>query len=309
MEYKFYNKVLDSLAYNPSVNDKQSSLTYYISLMLNSTSSIFEYEGLPDTMPQREIELMLKIQGKTCVTRCPDGEIRMLGGNLGGEPNPYYIPERFIGANPALKWSYDLKIDEECVLMYNDSSFIGLMPLFTRYASQLIESDITMNMAVIQSRIVSLLTANTDASRKQCEIFIEDIINGKLSVVTNQAFIDANTGSQSLTDLIEHHQYLQAAWKNSVGINSNYNMKRERIMSGEASMNVDTLYPLVTDMLNCRRTCWNKVNAMYGTNISVKLSSIWEQHEEMLEQITDSQVEEIEQKGSDTVNDESNTIN
>ena len=48
---------------------------------------------------------------------------------------------------------------------------------------------------------------------------------------------------------------------------------------------------------------------MYGTNISVKLSSIWEQHEEMLDQITDSQVEEIEQEGSDTVNDESNTIN
>ena len=316
MDYKFYNKVLDSLAYNSSVNDKQSSLTYYISLMLNSTSSIFEYEGLPETMPQREIELMLKVQGKTCVTRCPDGELRMLGGELGGKPNPYYIPERFIGANPALNWSYDLKIDEECILMYNDSSFIGLMPLFTRYASQLIESDITMNMAVIQSRIVSLLTANTDASRKQCEIFIEDIINGKLSVVTDQAFIEAiktipyaNTGSQSLTDLIEHHQYLQSAWKNLIGINSNYNMKRERIMSGEASMNIDTLYPLVTDMLNCRRTCWNKVNAMYGTNISVKLSSIWEQHEEMLDQITDSQVEEIEQKGSDTVNDESNTIN
>lgn len=80
-------------------------------------------------------------------------------------------------------------------------------------------------------------------------------------------------------------------------------MKRERIMSGEASMNIDTLYPLVTDMLNCRRSCWNKVNTMYGTNISVKLSSIWEQHEELL---TDLQVES---EGDVNVDDESNTIN
>ena len=60
-------------------------------------------------------------------------------------------------------------------------------------------------------------------------------------------------------------------------------MKRESINSNEAQLNEDALLPLVDDMLMCRQQALEKVNNMFGTNISVELDSSWEDNEIELE--------------------------
>ena len=76
--------------------------------------------------------------------------------------------------------------------------------------------------------------------------------------------------AQSLTNLIEYHQYLKAGLFNELGLNSNYNMKRESINSNESQLNDDMLHPLIDDMLARRREALEEVNAMFGLNVSVK---------------------------------------
>ena len=58
-------------------------------------------------------------------------------------------------------------------------------------------------------------------------------------------------------------------------MNANYNMKREAINSNESQLNDDMLFPTVDDMLERRKEGIEKVNKMYGTNITVELNSSW----------------------------------
>ena len=62
---------------------------------------------------------------------------------------------------------------------------------------------------------------------------------------------------------------------NELGLNANYNMKRERLNLGEVSMNVDVLLPYVDNMLRERQNAVEKINKMFNTEISVKLASSW----------------------------------
>ena len=53
-------------------------------------------------------------------------------------------------------------------------------------------------------------------------------------------------------------------------------MKRERLTANEVEANTDNLYPLVDDMLKCRRLALAKINEMFGLNIEVQFNSSWD---------------------------------
>ena len=83
-------------------------------------------------------------------------------------------------------------------------------------------------------------------------------------------------GGVTLTELFEYEQYLKASMFNEIGLSANFNMKRERLTSAEVETNTDNLYPLVDDMLNNRRYALEKINEMYGLNITVQFNSSWD---------------------------------
>ena len=98
--------------------------------------------------------------------------------------------------------------------------------------------------------------------------------------------------AQSLTNLIEYHQYLKAGLFNELGLNSNYNMKRESINSNESQLNDDMLHPLIDTMLREREEGVKRVNAMFGTDIKVSFNSSWlenEMEEDAIHQIMQSE--------------------
>ena len=87
----------------------------------------------------------------------------------------------------------------------------------------------------------------------------------------------SNNGSY-LTQFIELHQYLKGSFYNEIGLNANFNMKREALGDGESSLNEDSLLPLCDEMLRCRQEDFDKVNEMFGTNIKVEFDSSWAQN-------------------------------
>ena len=75
-------------------------------------------------------------------------------------------------------------------------------------------------------------------------------------------------------------------------MNANWNAKRESINSGEADLNDDILTPLIENMLNERQMACEKINAMFGTEISVELSGIWMQNKK--QEILETKIMEAE---------------
>lgn len=275
--------------------NKEANVANYVTYMLARTQSMFEYEGLPETVPQRMLENLLQCNGFAVFTEVK-GSLYAFRGGLGGPPDPYYRPTICTVSNPALSFNKELKIGEDCVLVPSDSYLVGLLPLFRRYASQLAENDLTIFISTVNSRITALLSAPNDNTRKAAEKYLEDVLKGKLGVIAEAPFLDGvkaqpyggAASSNQTTQLIELQQYLKAGWYNDLGLQSNYNMKREAINSNEAQLNEQSLLPLVDDMLRCRRTALEQVNEKYGTKITVNLFSSWDvQHNDMNVEETD----------------------
>lgn len=279
--------------------DKTANIRSIIGYMLSRTQSMFHYEGLPDTIPQRNLELYLQINGNTCIAE-HNGEMYAFVGGLGGEPDPYYMPTIYTVSNPALHFSKNYHIGENCVVIPNDSMYMGLLPLFSRYASGIVESELTLYIALINTRLVDLISAGTDRTKVAVDKVIADVEAGKLSAVLDKgldgvikAFPYADQNGKTLTDLLEVIQYQKASWYNEIGLNANFNMKRESLNSGETGLNDDVLLPLVDDMLSCRKRGLEKVNELFGLNITISLASSWEDNKQEVQ----AELEKLEAEG------------
>lgn len=267
------------------LKDKDRLIRSYINYMLIRTQKIFEYEGLPQTIPQKDLELILQLCGSATITKV-DGELYAFYGGLGGMLNEYYQPTLSVVANPYLKYNKVLEIDEDCVVMLNDPLYVGLTPLFDRYAEMLSETIISLRYATINSRMPMIAVANDDNTAQSVKTLFDLVEKGEsLQAVTSKNLLDDKTletrdyfskNQGNVKDLIELYQYMLSSWYNELGIQSNYNMKRESLNSDEIGMNDDVLIPLIDEMLKMREIGVAKINEKYGTNISVKLSSVWQ---------------------------------
>lgn len=311
--------------YYDSVNiynfkNKNECLNNTIKYFLNRLLTMFEWKNLPDTIPARMLEIQLLTQGHVFFTEI-NGDLYALHGGYGGEPDAYFRPTIYTIANPALKYSANLTIGTDGEIMLNDSFFVGVLPLLRKYGTLLTESELSMKIAIINERIISLISASDDSTKASAEMFIKHIEEGDLSVIAETAFLNgvkaqpyANHGNNSLSQLIEMEQYLKASVFNEIGLNANYNMKREAINAGEAQLNDDMLTPLIDDMLNCRREAVDKINKMYGLDISVDFAGAWEENEIETEAELDAiealgEDSEEESKRLDTENEEGGTNN
>ena len=267
--------------YQQQVRDKDTAVTEFIANTLAKTQSMFVYEGLPDSIPQKELERLLQTNGNAFVTSV-DGVLYALSGGKGGEPDVYGRATLYTVANPALKLNKTYDIQKDGVLIENDSNGESLLPLIGRYAVLHTDGLISLNTASILTRITMLISASDDKTKQSAEEFLRKIQDGDFSIIGENAFFKGvnmqtapTTNSVYITQLIELIQYYKASMYNELGLNANYNMKRERLNLGEVSMNVDVLLPYVDNMLKERQDAVEKINAMFDTEISVKLSSSW----------------------------------
>lgn len=267
--------------YQQQIRDKDTAVTEFIANTLAKTQSMFEYAGLPDSIPQKELERLLQTTGNAFVTSV-DGVLYALSGGKGGEPDVYGRATLYTVANPALKLNKTYDIQKDGVLIENDSNGESLLPLIGRYAVLHTDGLISLNTASILTRITMLISASDDKTKQSADEFLHKIQDGEFSIIGENAFFKGvnmqtapTTNSVYITQLIELIQYYKASMYNELGLNANYNMKRERLNLGEVSMNVDVLLPYVDNMLKERQNAVEKINEMFDTEISVKLASSW----------------------------------
>lgn len=267
--------------YQEQIKTKDKSVNSYIQKMLAITQAMFVYKGLPDTLPQNELENLLQTNGNVFVTEV-DGKMYAFTGGLGGVPNVYNKPTDYIVANPYLNLNKTFKIGVDGVLIKNDSGANSLLPIFGKYGVLCTDTLLSLNTCSVLSRITMLISASDDKTKQSADDFITRILNGDFSVIGENAFFKGvnlqsiNTQSANqIGQLIELLQYFKASAFNEIGLNANYNLKRERLNTSEVQMNVDALNPYVDNMLQERKKAVAKINEMFGTEISVELGSSW----------------------------------
>lgn len=290
------------------LKDKEALIFFHYNMALTKTLKMFEYDGLPETIPYRELEKILQLNSFAYWLKKND-KIYVFWGGLGGKPDEYYRPTNFIVANPYLEFYKTVKVNEEGVLMWNDYAHMGLSLMIRRYAELMAECDITLRFGLINSRLVAILSAMDDTAKASAEGLLEDVEEGrKLGVILGDSWIDENGNvkvydyrkaqTNDIKDVMELQQYLKASFWNDIGIQANYNMKREAINGNEAGMNEESLKPFVDDMLECRKEAIEKINKQFGLNITVRFSSSWVRRNKIpTDETKEEQQEKPEEKG------------
>lgn len=320
MSNKYDWGIYNGVGGNYDFKDKERNVHYIISYMLNRTLQMFEYKNLPDSLPTREMERLIQVNGFTFITEV-GGELYAFNGGLGGEQDVYGKPTNITISNPALRYNETLNIEEDGVLIRNDDMGVGLIPILSRYGTLLNENELTMYLATVGKRITNLISVSDDNTAESARQYLKNVEDGNLGFIMENRLYESlksknvgDNGSVRLTDLIELQQYTKASLFNEIGLNSNFNMKKERLISEEVEINSNSIFPLVDNMLQNRKDAVERINEKYGTNISVEFSSSWRYIDTMVDKSIEEELSEnsdlegVENKLDEVIDNDNNDV-
>lgn len=262
------------------ITNKKEQLSKFRADMLNKSLTMFEWENLPDTLPAVELEKQLQMNGYSIIAKV-EGNVYAFQGGFSGQ-DPYNQPTKAIVNNPSLKYNGTFTINEDCVIIKNDDMQQGLIHIYNKYGTLLIENQITMLMTDYNYRMPFTISSKDDSTTQSAREYLQKVIDGSLGVIGEAKLFDAlkvtptnNKGVNSFADLYGYQQFIEAQLNNTIGLATNNNMKRERLTTNEIEVNKNASYPLIDNMLRNRKQAVEKINKMFDLDIDVEFSSIW----------------------------------
>ena len=274
---------------------------FYFDFVLRLLYRVILFENVPETVSETFMKLILYTQGKVCFLRGDligenDTQLLSLNCTRADTPDVYYIPRKVLVVNPRLKKSYNITPGEKCEVVYlseadkyNLSEINGgLYSLIERTAVMLADNDISINTAQKNTRLVNLVGADTQNTVDSIRAAICSMYEGEPTIVVKSSLIDKlqgvpiiqNQTNHNLIELIEVQQYILSHFYEQIGICTHDQMKRERLITAEINDNLDLAFLNVDDILASLQEGLQRVNDMFGTNISAKLNPIIERQRE-----------------------------
>ena len=278
----FYDFQSGITLYKPT--DKLGNIHHLINSYLNKTLAMFEYSNLPETLPDLEIEKLLQTEGQVFITKYNDDIVALKIDLIHDKVDVYGNAKTGNVYYPDVRKSEKVSLDDG-VLIQNDYLGLGLLELFKKYAYLINESALSLNMANFWKRTEKVFTANDDATAESVKNYLTKTEQGEITLVTSNLLYDSinvdspQTNGTSMGELIEYHNYLKSQLYSEIGLYTNDNMKKERLIKSEVEVGLNTIYPLVDNMLDNREQGFEKVNDMFGLDIEVEFMSSWKDKE------------------------------
>lgn len=261
---------------------------FYFKWLTNKVISCLIIRDAPETFNDTYIKTHLILDGNICITDFNDKLYGVIGG-WGGEPDEYYVPTVYTVANPRLG-SKMVKIGENGIVITNtavDGLGVGLFSgglydLIHQTATLLADNIISINCEQINRRVQTFFTADSEPQAVAGEAVLKKMYAGSPYQVLRQDIVKklginpaSNTGSaQSITALVELHNYIISNFFQSIGIKANNVMKKERLITDEIESQDDFVQLSILEILTSWQRGFDKVNEMYGTDIKVELNPV-----------------------------------
>lgn len=283
--FNFINECWCEDVLNLDYNKKLISLCTLI-----KTQAMFKYKGLPDTVTPTELEMTLQCRGLAAGIIHNDKPY-IVPAAYAGRLNQNYFPTQCIIANPYLDISKTFDIGKDCFPIRNDSMVIGLLPIIEKYAYLIARNEITLKVKDTMSRTPYIITATSDNAKAGVDLFLQHLDKGDIAFIKDNKIMNiddvsvlpATNTSRDITESMEYHQYLKGCFAHEIGLNANYNLKREYVSEGETGLNEDMLQPFIDNMLECRQRDLKAFNDYAGLSIEVELNSAWADNKEVEE--------------------------
>lgn len=269
------------------VADVKNGYNFWFFKILNLLLQMFEWEGLPESLPQREIELNLLLTGHCGFVALSDGTIFTPLSSIYGYDR-YYQPTHLIFANPVINSDRTYQIGRDCEVIYNSSlkdslwyikSDDGLYTFIARYARQLADIEATLNIYMVNARLTAVPVTDDNNVAQSIKAFFKSLTAGKREIITDSSMIENfrnvdilnNRTQDKAQDWLIARDKIFEQMLRDIGIRL-YNPKKAQVTESELESNDQLLLISTNDMLKSRQEGIEKVNDMFGVDISVKLN-------------------------------------
>lgn len=284
---KYWDKDGVALEGYPATN-VQRLYQFFVGQLYDSVSRVILLDNIPDDNDYDFIMENLIMCGHIAAINTKSG-FRLLNGVLGGKRNEFYRPTEIIVDNPLLGDIRALN-DVEGKMIYltpHDRlhtpplGFGGLSDLIGSTAQLLADNTASINIAQINGRVLAVYSAGNQQEATAAEIVLKEMYKGQpYKVVSGQNILskfDVNPIASTVTsamlkELVELRQYILAQFWNAIGIDANFNMKRERLVSAEVEANATSLKVPISTILSELNAGFDICNEIFGTDIHARLN-------------------------------------
>ena len=268
---------------------RASTLKKYQMLYLNVMLSMFRYDNLPDGLTPREIERNLNEFGVACVVKYKD--MLYVGCPALSAPLDQYGYGTTIWTTTGNGDALTAIEGDTGALIWNNST---RTPNYDIIDTSLIMTDIdtSINTLIFNARAHKLPVAKNSKIKEVIDTALSNTINGGRSytIVNDSSFIDEVNGKDlsiptlELTDpqLMDSVQYLsklhddilrRKATMYGHALNTTGKLAQQ---SKDEINDYDSISMIIPeDMLECRRKGVEKINKVFGCNITVDYSLPW----------------------------------
>lgn len=271
------------------INNRLVNLQHSVDYLFVKARTIFAYDGLPDTMPQRVLEKYLTENGFAVVYEY-DGELFCSSAApSGGEDvygDPLDVRINHIDRQKDINKTLDLTIGVDAVLVRSDYSQIGLQPIIFEFAAMIAQAKITTLRNFVDLRGNYIIQAKDERSYQSALAYEQAIRAGDTAIILAEEF-DQMEGltvhstpisNNPATQTIELFQFINAYYYSELGVNLNNNMKKQYV--NESEVDTSAGMPLVDNMLSCREEAYAEIKRIFGVEITLELASEWKEQDE-----------------------------
>ena len=241
--------------------------------------TMFRYDGLPDNVKAEDLERMLLENGELIVTKWR-GEFyifQFTGAgkqNYLGEWDSYQVNNPYINCNQVFT-------SKDAVKVKNTDNSVSLAGMLDMYSELLSESYITLNMSDVNARLNFLISAGDSATKASAELFLKQVYEGKQGIIGSQPLLDSLSVNpladhRDFQSVIELNKFYYSDFFQKIGLTNLYNNIHDRISATETEFTATSIYPFVDNMKKNRDKAIEKINELFGLNVTVEFTSSWD---------------------------------
>lgn len=249
----------------------------YLVQLTELAISMFEWEGLPDSIDSRFLELILFTEGKAVWFRDAemgmDGDYLVLQCAYSGPWNVYRVPIRRRAFAPN-GYHRNLTIDDS-VIIWNNMLRMNTYPTVELFARRLWDLDRTIDVNCRAQKTPVLIQSSEQQRLTMLNLYQQ--YDGNAPYIFGDNNLDVNGLKVLKTDAPyvgdKLYQLKTQIWNEALtflGISNLNIQKKERLVSDEVTRSLGGTIASRYSRLHAREMACDEINKMFGLNISVK---------------------------------------
>lgn len=277
----------DISAYNhkfrPStIHVKNTGLTWYFKrYLIQKIISVFEFKNIPEHWAKDYFLYTLFVFGYAIVFNTDKYGVIPQHGTLAGY-NVFYRPNKAIVVNPLIK-RRELKIGIDCELIRMQPDWCGAWDIVEYYADLMALTTETIAGNLINSKFSYVFAAEDKTSAESLKKLYDQIASGEPAAFADKKLFNDDGAPawylfcQNLKqnyiagDLLEDLAKIDSRFNTEIGIPNVNIAKNSGVSDGEVNANNIDTQSKASLWLETMRESVEKVNDMFGLDISVSL--------------------------------------